>query len=271
MGAPEDEPGRYPEEGPVRRVQVSRFAMAKYDVTRGQWAAFAAATKRPLVTGCRWTARTEGSEPDPQGSWNNLGFEQTEDDPVVCVSWQDAQDYVRWLSTATRQAYRLPSEAEWEYAARAGAQTAYPWGTRADRDHANYGTEDCCAGYASGKDRWIYTSPSGSFPPNAFGLYDMQGNALQWVQDCFLPNYAGQPYDAAAREKSVILKVEGDLADLNGTESCSYRMLRGGSWGDPPNQIRSAFRNFGPPPGSGTLSDYRSAGVGFRVARSLPN
>jgi formylglycine-generating enzyme required for sulfatase activity len=271
MGAPDDEPGRYPEEGPVRAVKVPRFAVAKYDVTRGQWAAFVAATNRPVPAGCSWTARATGMEPDPKGSWKDTGFEQTDAHPVVCVGWQDAQDYVRWLGARTGHRYRLLSEAEWEYAARAGTRTAYPWGSRADHEHANYGADKCCSGSASGRDAWAYTSPVGAFPPNAFGLHDMHGNVLQWVQDCFTPNYDASAPGAAPNEKSVKLALVGELAELSGTESCSYRMLRGGSWGDPPNQIRSAFRSFAPPPGSGGLRDYRSAGVGFRVARSLPN
>lgn len=270
MGAPEDELGRYPEEGPVREVKIQSFAIGKADVTRGQWAAFAADTKRAAATGCSWTGRDTGMEPDPQGSWRDTGFGQDDRHPVVCVSWQDAQEYVRWLSTKTDHSYRLPSEAEWEYAARGNSRTPYPWGLVADRDHANYGTETCCAGFASGHDSWKNTSPVGSFPPNPFGLSDMQGNVLQWVQDCFAPSYAGLPSDGTANEALVKFELTGDLSILNGTDSCSYRMLRGGSWGDPPTQIRSAFRSFGPPPGGGTLSNYRSAGVGFRVARTLP-
>jgi formylglycine-generating enzyme required for sulfatase activity len=270
MGAPDNEKGRYPEEGPVREVAIRSFAIGKVDVTRGQWAAFAAATKRAPVPGCSWTGRDTGSEPDPRGSWQDTGFAQDDTHPVVCVSWNDAQDYVRWLSAKSGHAYRLPSEAEWEYAARGGSTTPYPWGMVADREHANYGTEECCAAFASGHDAWKHTSPVGSFPSNPYGLSDMQGNVLQWVQDCFAPSYAGLPRDGTANEVSVMLQLEGDLAILNGTDSCSYRLLRGGSWGDPPGQVRSAFRSFGPPPGGGTLGNYRSAGVGFRVARSLP-
>jgi formylglycine-generating enzyme required for sulfatase activity len=183
------------------------------------------------------------------------------------VTWQDAQDYVHGLSQRTSHKYRLLSEAEWEYAARGGTTTAYSWGASATHDHANYGTDDCCSGSASGRDKWMNTSPVGSFPPNGFGLHDMHGNVLQWVQDCFASSYSGLPTDGSAYEEAIQLKT-GVPFLMIGTNSCSYRIVRGGDWGDPPSMIRSAFRNFGPGRGA-TLHDYRSGGVGFRVARTL--
>jgi formylglycine-generating enzyme required for sulfatase activity len=213
-----------------------------------------------------WTGRG-GSKPDPAGSWRSLGFEQDDTHPVVCVTWSDAQDYARWLGQRTGHAYRLLTEAEWEYAARAGAATPFPWGPEASHEDANYGAETCCKGLASGRDRWEYTSPVGSFPPKAFGLYDMQGNVLQWVQDCFSP-YEGLATDGSAYEAAIELKGAVPFPSMTGTNACAYRMLRGGDWGNPPRMIRSAFRNFGPGRGS-TLQDYRSGGVGFRVARTL--
>lgn len=266
MGSPDSEPGRYDIEGPQRRVSVRQFAAGKFHVTRGQWAAFVAATSRGTRAGCAWTGRT-GSKPDPEGSWSNLGFAQDDSHPVVCVSWEDAQDYVHWLSERTHSEYRLLTEAEWEYAARAGTSTPFPWGANASHDYANYGAEACCSTLASGRDQWLSSSPVGAFPPNAFGLYDMQGNVLQWVQDCFANSYEGLPTDGTAYEVVVPLKMTGRFAAMNGTSSCSYRMLRGGDFNDPPRMIRSAFRNFGPPPGGATLRDYGSGGVGFRVAR----
>jgi sulfatase-modifying factor enzyme 1 len=112
--------------------------------------------------------------------------------PVVCLTWSDAQDYVHWLSENTGKKYRLPSESEWEYAARAGSETAYPWGAGASHEYANYGADNW-GGLASGRDKWVNTSPVDSFPPNAFGLHDMHGNVLQWLQDCFAPDYSALP------------------------------------------------------------------------------
>ncbi len=267
IGSPRDEPGRSDEEGPQREVRIGRFAVGKYHVTRGQWAAFTRATDRATEPGCHWTARAPGGY-DPAGSWEDTGFEQTGKHPVVCITWQDAQAFVEWLREQTERPYRLLSEAEWEYAARAGSTTAYPWGDTATHERANYGAEECCAGLAEGRDRWKYTSPAGAFPANAFGLHDMQGNALQWVQDCFSPSYADLPADGSPYHADSKLRTEGPLHWMSGTRACDYRMLRGGDWGNPPAFIRSANRNWAPPPGSDP-GTYRSAGVGFRVARDL--
>jgi len=266
MGSPESEAGRMPSEGPQRRVTVRSFAAGRFDVTRGQWATFVSATNRDTTAGCAW-ASASGSKPDPQASWRNLDFPQDDNHPVVCVTWNDAQDFVRWLSQRTGRGYRLLTEAEWEYAARAGTTTPHPWGSSASHEDANYGTEIGYAGLASGRDRWEKTSPGGAFPPNAFGLYDMHGNVLQWVQDCF-SGYAGLATDGSAYETAVALKEPVPFGGMVGTSSCAYRMLRGGDWGDPPRMIRSAFRNFAPPRGA-TIENYRSGGVGFRVARTL--
>jgi formylglycine-generating enzyme required for sulfatase activity len=270
MGAPANEVGRYDEEGPVRRVHIARLAVGKFHVTRGQWAAFVSATHRGTSGGCAWSGLPGGRDDEPNGSasWRTLGFAQDDAHPVVCVTWNDAQEYARWLTLRTGHRYRLLTEAQWEYAARAGTATPYPWGSSASHEHANYGADTCCSGLASGRDQWVQTSPVGSFAPNAFRLHDMNGNVMQWVQDCFSNSYAGLPTDGSAYETATTLELSGELSSMNGTQSCSYRMLRGGDWGNPPAMIRSAARNFAPPPG-GRLEDYRSAGVGFRVARAL--
>lgn len=265
MGSPPNEQGRNDTEGPQRQVNIREFGVGKYDVTRGQWAAFVSATNRSTIGGCAWAGPSK-EKLDPKVSWRKLGFRQDDSHPVVCVTWQDAQDYVHWLSQRTRHPYRLLSEAEWEYAARGRTTTPYPWGLSATHEQANYGADDCCSGSASGRDKWVETSPVGSFPPNPFGLHDMHGNVLQWVQDCFANSYSALPTDGSAYEVAVQLKA-APFPEMIGTNSCSYRMVRGGDWGDPPSMIRSAFRNFGPGPGA-TLQDYRSGGVGFRVART---
>ena len=261
MGTPESEVGRFDWDLPPRKVSVRTFALAKFDVTRAEWAAFVSATHRRTQTGCAWTGRMKADEPDPHGSWSSLGFVQTSRHPVVCVKWKDAQDYVRWLSQKTAKHYRLPTEAEWEYAARAGAITPFFWGSKASHDSANYGADECCSPSASGRDKWAGTSPVGAFPPNAFGLFDMAGNVLQMVQDCLSFSNASLPQDGTAFEKDVVLQGEGKLAPFNGEKSCDHRVVRGGDWGDPPAMIRSSFRNVSLGP------DYFSGGMGFRVAR----
>ncbi len=167
--------------------------------------------------------------------------------PVINVSWLDAQGYTNWLSKQLDQNCRLPTEAEWEYAARAGTTTKYPWGDTASHEHANYGKDECCDGLARGKDQWVNTSPVGSFPANDWGLYDMQGNAWEWVQDCYQGSYTNTPKDGSAQE----------------VDQCELRVLRGGSWFNGPGDLRSAFRGDVRP-------DVRYDSVGFRVVCSHP-
>ena len=159
--------------------------------------------------------------------------------PVINVSWDDAQEYVRWLSDQTGATYRLLTEAEWEYAARAGTSTAYPWGNEIGSGQAN--CWDCGSQWDREK-----TAPAGSFPANAWGLHDMHGNVWEWVADCWNESYLGAPSDGSAR--------------LRG--ECSRRVLRGGSWHIEPWLLRSAYRN-------GYGSDNGYFNIGLRVARTL--
>ena len=269
MGSPPDEQGRDALEGPQHEVRIRAFAIAKTDVTRGQWRAFVRATRRATVAGCQWVGPTRDKE--RTASWRQVDFVQTDDHPVVCVTWNDAIDYAAWLSRKTRHHYRLPSEAEWEYAARGGTSTAYWWGAGPSHEFANHGTEKCCGGLAIGRDRWRFTSPVRAFPPNPFGLHDMGGNVLQYVADCFAPDYTHSPTDGAADLRSRRLTTAGDLTALEGANSCDHRVVRGGDWADQSAWLRSAARSFAPPPGPGpALGAYRSGGVGFRVVRDLP-
>jgi len=160
------------------------------------------------------------------------------------VSWNDVQSYVAWVSRKTGKQYRLLSESEWEYAARAGTVTPYFWGRPASHDFANYGNDTCCAGLAQGSDRWENTSPAGSFPPNAFGLHDMLGNVWEWTGDCQNGSYGGAPNDGAAW-------TAGD---------CGLRVLRGGSWFTDPAFLRSAIRDW-------DSAGDRNYDSGFRLAR----
>lgn len=269
MGSPDAEAGRDPIEGPQHRVAIRGFAIGRYDVSRGEWARFVAATRRITVDGCQWSGPSR--DHDATANWRRLGFAQDDTHPVVCVTWNDAREYAAWLSRRTHRHYRLPSEAEWEYAARDGTATAFWWGNGRSHDFSNHGTEACCGGRSEGRDRWQFTSPGSAFPANGFGLHDMAGNVLQYVADCFMPSYAGAPTDGAARSGAEVLKTKGDLADLNGKSSCDYRVVRGGDWGDRAAWVRTASRSFVPPPQPGaSLATYRSGGVGFRVVRDLP-
>jgi formylglycine-generating enzyme required for sulfatase activity len=267
MGAGNTDTKGFIDEGPQHRVSLKGFSISKFDITRGEWKTFVEATSRATSQGCGYSGLPK--EERSKASWQYVGFPQDDRHPVVCVTFQDAIDYASWLSKRTGRTYRLLSEAEWEYAARAGTTTTFPWGSGASHESANYGGEDSPGpGLAQGRDEWVGTSPVGSFPPNAFGLFDVNGNVMQWVQDCFSNAYTTTPMDGSAYEADLPLaKMTGNLSFMNGTNSCSYRMLRGGDWGDPPSMIRSAFRNFAPSKGQ-TLATYRSAGLGIRIARS---
>ncbi len=239
MGSPASEKDRTDAEGPVHRVTISRpFAVGKYEVTREEFGRFVSATGRSMGNSCytfedgKWQKRSGRS-------WQNPGYRQTGRDPAVCVTWEDAQAYVRWLSGETGKQYRLLSEAEREYAARAGMTTRYSWGDLIGRNRANCGKE--CG------DNYDYTAPVGSFAANGFGLHDMHGNVWEWVEDCWHGSYAGAPSDGSGWVSG------GD---------CGRRVLRGGSWDGYPGNLRSASRLRYDPGG-------RSGYLGFRVARTL--
>jgi formylglycine-generating enzyme required for sulfatase activity len=219
MGSPPDEPGRDDNERPQRQVTIAEpFWVGRYEVTFAEWDACVAAG------GCN-------TKPSDAGWGRDYR-------PVINVSWNDAKEYVGWLSQKTGKTYRLLSEAEWEYAARAGSTTAFWWGNDVGRNNAN------CEGCGSEWDN-TKTAPVGSFKANDFSLYDTAGNVWEWVEDCWHRNYDGAPKDGSPW-------VEGD---------CSYRMLRGGSGSDEPRFMRSANRDSYDP--VERLNDS-----GFRVARA---
>ena len=257
MGSPESEEGRWDDgrEGPVHRVRMARpFAVGVHEVTRGEFARFVSEEGRSMGDGC-W-----GYEGGEWGwrlgkSWENPGFEQTDEHPVVCVSWEDARAYVGWLSEETGKEYRLLSESEWEYVARGGRGTSRYWGEgeAGQCEYANGADEALKGEYAdwpwavaSCNDRRVWTSPVGTFEENGFGLHDVLGNVWEWVGDCYHDSYEGAPADGSAWES-------GD---------CERRVLRGGSWDSIPGNLRSAIR-FRSPTGG------RSVNAGFRVARTL--
>jgi sulfatase modifying factor 1 len=257
-GVPELYRGR---EIPARVVTISeRYSLARYEVTRGQYAAFMAATGHASTSGC-WSEIGDGLgsrlQSVPGRSWFNPGFAQTDSDPVVCVSWNDATAYAVWLSRTTGKTYRLPSEAEWEYAARAGSYTARYWGDGRDEACQFENVHDSTAAQSFNwnrsfdflcADNFRKTAPVGSFKPNKFGLHDMLGNVAEWVEDCWNDNYQGASLTQAARRS-------GD---------CIQRVARGGAWNDSrgtPHSVRAAWRAGGTP-NHGSIFD------GFRVART---
>ncbi len=255
MGSPDDEKGRDSDEGPVHSVRIAEpFALAAREVTVGEFRAFVEATGyRTEAEKGKGCATWDGAKwaYDAKRSWRAPGFVQGEDHPVVCVSWNDARAYLQWLSQEAKRTYRLPSEAEWEYAARAGSTTARYWGEGPDGacDFAN--VADRALNAHSPKihqcdDKFVYTAPVGSFKANAFGLEDMLGNVWEWTQDCWNDAYRGAPSDGSAW-------TGGD---------CGRRVVRGGSWDDEPDVVRSADR-------SRVGSGGRSDDAGFRPARTF--
>ena len=209
-----------PDERPVTAVRIPHgFALGRYEVTFEEYDSFCEATGRP--------------KPSDEG-WGRGRR------PVVNVSWRDAVAYAQWLSEQSGARYRLPTSAEWEYAARAGGQARYPWGDELGRDRAN------CAGCGSPWDG-VAVAPVGRFDPNAFGLYDVAGNVWEWVEDCWHPSYENAPRDGSAY--------------TTGGE-CDKRVVRGGSWSTPPTELRSAnrWRDF---------NVRTSDDIGFRIARDL--
>jgi formylglycine-generating enzyme required for sulfatase activity len=196
MGAPDTEHVLHRRvEGPQHKVVISKpFAVGKFHITVDQFAAFVKDTGYDAESKCSAAFLGGGVEVPSGSSIINPGFPQTGSHPAVCLNWDDAKLYVAWLSKKTGKPYRLLTEAEWEYAARAGTSTIYFFGNDAD-DICRYGNGDsrtvCSDGYA-------YTAPVGIFLPNDFGLYDMHGNAWQWVEDCWHRNYQGAPVDGSA-------------------------------------------------------------------------
>ena len=232
MGSPNNEVGledRHEDrEGPQRKVTIaSPFGAGKFEVTFAEWDACAAAGG-----GCKH--KPEDKE------WGRGRR------PVIYVSWEDAKEYVVWLSKKTGGTYRLLTEAEWEYAARAGTTTAFSTGRTITADQANFDGNYTYGGSAKGVFRQQTIEVGSLSKPNAFGLHDMHGNVWEWVEDCWHDNYQGAPVNGSAWT----------------TGDCGRRVLRGGSWGNLPGDLRSAYRNRYSP-------DIRYNVIGFRLARTL--
>jgi len=241
MGSPASEPERISDEGPQHQVTIARqFAAGKFEVTFDEWDV---------------CVRESGCDHNPGDSGWGRGRR-----PVMNVSWDDAKQYVQWLSRKTGRSYRLLTEAEWEYVARAGTTTAFSWGNSITPQQANYNTKVSYASYTGspGRDQDAYASfdrlfeascrqtvPVDSYAPNAFGLYDVHGNVWEWTEDCWNASYTGAPTNGNAW-------TGGD---------CGGRVLRGGSCSSSPRDLRSAVRRY-------TTASIRDFSFGFRVARS---
>jgi formylglycine-generating enzyme required for sulfatase activity len=234
MGSPDNEPGRYPNEGPVHKVCVKPFDLGQYDVTQGEWRKVMIFPNTPAPSFFKGDDRL----------------------PVEEVNWNEAQRFVWLMSLFGHGHYRLPSESEWEYAARAGTTTSRYWGDNIDDGCAyeNIADQslkrdqpDAVPVFANCDDGYGYTTaPVGSFKPNRWGLHDMLGNVANWVEDCYVDSYSGTPTDGRP----------------NTSGSCTSRVVRGGSWSNGPRLVRAADRDNGAP-------DNRSDYVGFRLARTI--
>ena len=281
MGSTSFDPERKSTELPLHRVSVPAFALGKTEVTRAQFAAFIQETgyrtsnyrtvssvSIDIETGKADSSKRSGSECFTfengklekrfDRSWTAPGFAQEDSHPVSCVTWLDAKAYLAWLSQKTGQRYRLPTEAEWEYAARAGTRTARFWGNEPAQacSFANV-ADQVFAAHASGEkevhaceDGFAYTAPVARFKPNAFGVYDLLGNVEEWIEDCWQVNYANAPLDGSAQ-----------MRPASGS-GCSY-VVRGGSWYDDPSEVRSAHRGH-------TYAGLAFSYFGFRAVRDLP-
>jgi formylglycine-generating enzyme required for sulfatase activity len=255
MGSPESEDERFDTEGPVHPVTITHsFALGKTEITRGQFAIFANETHYDAGNNC-WTFEDEKWEERSGRNWKNPGYQQDDNHPVACVNWNDAKAYIEWISKKTGKNYGLPTESEWEYAARADSPASLYWGDDSDQacQYANvmdttghlqipgitWDTHDCSDGYA-------YTAPVASFKPNAFALNDMIGSLWEWTSDSYYRSYVDALNDGSERQ--------GD--GIN-------RVIRGGSWSSNPQFSRSASRDF-------NSSNYRVNSIGFRVSRTLP-
>jgi formylglycine-generating enzyme required for sulfatase activity len=242
MGASKDDREALVSERPVREVVIARpFKIGKYEVTFDEYDKFSLATDR--------------RPPSDQGFGGGTR-------PVINVSWDDAVAYAKWLSDQTGKRYRLPTESEWEYVARAGTLTSRYWGDESNDACAHANVYDATGakigpskyGFTFNPhqcdDRFTETAPVGKFRPNEFGLHDMLGNVWEWVQDCWHESYAGAPVDGTAWGK-------------DGGGNCGQRVMRGGSWYSGPEFLRSSFR-------TRDFADDRYGIIGFRLAQDRP-
>jgi formylglycine-generating enzyme len=266
VGAADAERFRNPDEVPRRSFIIREpFAVSRYEVTRDQYETFVRATGRAVLGDCLTDRVQRGDWQLHAGTtFRDPGFSQAGDHPVACVNWEEAQAYVAWLNTQSSGGYRLLTELEWEYVARAGAapNVAYPWGDdpAAGCSSANGFDQTTAAKYArvdtSGykvydplncKDGWLNTAPVGSLAANAFGVYDMIGNVSEWVEDCHTASHAALPESGSPPASDA---------------TCPRRVSKGGSWGTLAHNLRIAERLPYP-------TGHRDDSIGIRVAKTL--
>jgi formylglycine-generating enzyme required for sulfatase activity len=260
MGSPEDDDLRMQVEGPPRRVAIARpFAIGRFEVTVDQFAAFVTETGTTVnkpFNECRVTIGFDLDPPyltgSPEASFRRPGFEVTGAHPAGCISWYDAQAYLAWLRRKTGRAYRLPTEVEWEYAARAGTTTRYSFGSdeRLLCDHARFA--DLASRYARGDGcrsevRTDGPIEVGRLKPNAWGIFDVHGNVSEWVEDCWTSNWSEIPTDGSAFARPA---------------NCEMGVIRGGSWLASSRWVRTAVRI-----AKRTSTQFQY--IGFRVALTL--
>jgi formylglycine-generating enzyme required for sulfatase activity len=245
MGSPDEESERTSNEGPQHRIKIPRrFAVGKLKVTRDEYETFVNETSYASGDKC-FTLEAGRAEERTGRSFRNPGFEQDGKHPVVCINWDDAKAYLAWLSKKTGKLYRLLSESEWEYVARAGTKTPFWWGSSISADQANYDGNSTYGGGEKGQYRQK-TVPADTFEANPWGLYQVHGNAFEWVEDCWNETHQYAPSD--------------DWVRLAG--NCSRHVRRGGAWNIPARMLRSAYREQRP-------ALTRGSNLGLRVARTL--
>jgi formylglycine-generating enzyme required for sulfatase activity len=255
MGSPDSEPERDKDESPLHQVTfVEPFAISRHEVTRGQYATFVRATGHQSAAACSVWAETQWQATAGK-TWRDPGYAQNDLHPVVCVNWDDATAYAAWLSDTTKQTYRLPSEAEWEYAARGGTTTPYFFGANPDDlcksdNGRDLTSKEVHTGMAwppaNCRDGFAETAPVGSFMANPFGLHDVHGNVWEWMADCYTDSYANAPADGRAVMK----------------DGCAERVYRGGGWSVEKRGRRAANRGK-------YAANAGYAQLGIRVVREL--
>ena len=259
MGSPDDELDRTNNEGPQHRVKIpQRFAVGKLMVTRDEFEKFVIETDYATGDKC-FTLEDKKVEDRIGRSFRNPGFKQDGTHPVVCINWDDAKAYVAWLSKKTGKLYRLLSESEWEYIARAGTKTPFWWGSSISTNDANYDGNSTYGSEGSKGEFRQKTVPADMFKPNPWGLYQVSGNVFEWVEDCWNDTYQYAPSDGGVR-------MAGNWAGRSDTDvsagGCSRRVRRGGAWNVGAQMLRSAYRESRP-------ALVRGSNVGLRVARPL--